>query len=85
MPAALCEMQGYWCYWHGGPGYSGVGLHVSKSLAPERPIFSHPEFNYERGRGQGLRALGDVEGVRQARRRYGGMGRGSSRHAQVDL
>jgi sorbitol/mannitol transport system substrate-binding protein len=43
------------------------------------------EFNYERGRGQGLRALGDVEGVRQARRRYGGMGRGSSRHAQVDL
>jgi exodeoxyribonuclease-3 len=40
-------MEGYWCYWHGGKGYSGVGLHVSKSLAPERPTFSHPEFNFE--------------------------------------
>ena len=40
-------MEGYWCYWHGGKGYSGVGLHVSKAIAPERPPFSHPEFNYE--------------------------------------
>jgi exodeoxyribonuclease III len=47
VPEALCEMEGYWCYWHGGKGYSGVGLHVSKSIAPERPAFSHPEFNYE--------------------------------------
>src|SRR6059036_3959917 len=47
MPEALCEMEGYWCYWHGGKGYSGVALHVSKSIAPERPAFSHPEFNYE--------------------------------------
>ena len=36
VPAALCEMEGYWCYWHGGKGYSGVGLHVSKAVAPER-------------------------------------------------
>ena len=47
MPAALFEMEGYWCYWHGGKGYSGVGLHVSKTLAPERPTFSHPEFDFE--------------------------------------
>jgi exodeoxyribonuclease-3 len=47
VPEALCEMEGYWCYWHGGRGYSGVGLHVSKAMAPERPAFSHPEFNYE--------------------------------------
>ena len=47
VPAALCEMEGYWCYWHGGKGYSGVGLHVSKALAPERPTFSHPPFDYE--------------------------------------
>jgi exodeoxyribonuclease III len=47
VPAALCEMEGYWCYWHGGKGYSGVGLHVSKSVAPERPLFSHPAFDYE--------------------------------------
>ena len=40
-------MEGYWCYWHGGKGYSGVGLHVSKSVAFERPIFSHPAFDYE--------------------------------------
>ena len=47
VPAALCEMEGYWCYWHGGKGYSGVGLHVSKAVAPERPQFLHPPFDYE--------------------------------------
>jgi exodeoxyribonuclease-3 len=47
VPAALCEMEGYWCYWHGAKGYSGVGLHVSKSIAPERPTFSHPPFDFE--------------------------------------
>ena len=47
VPTALCEMQGYWCYWHGGSGYSGVGLHVSKTIAPERPVFTHPSFDHE--------------------------------------
>jgi len=47
VPAALCEMEGYWCYWHGGKGYSGVGLHISKTAAPERPPFVHPAFDYE--------------------------------------
>ena len=47
VPAALCEMQNYWCYWHGGKGYSGVGLHVSKTFSPSRPLFSHPAFDYE--------------------------------------
>lgn len=47
VPAALCEMEGYWCYWHGEKGYSGVGLHVSQAIAPERPAFSHPAFDYE--------------------------------------
>jgi len=47
VPTALCEMEGYWCYWHGGRGYSGVGLHVSKSAAPERPVFTHPPFDHE--------------------------------------
>ena len=47
LPASLCEMEGYWCYWHGGKGYSGVGLHVSKTLSPDRPTFEHPEFDYE--------------------------------------
>jgi exodeoxyribonuclease-3 len=40
-------MQGYWCYWHGGKGYSGVALHVRQSFAPERPAFGHPAFDYE--------------------------------------
>lgn len=47
IPMFLCELEGYWCYWHGGKGYSGVGLHVSKDLSPERPNFVHPAFDYE--------------------------------------
>jgi exodeoxyribonuclease-3 len=47
VPAALCEMEGYWCYWHGAKAYSGVALHVSKALSPERPEFSHPRFDIE--------------------------------------
>ncbi len=47
VPAALCEMEGYWCYWHGGKGYSGVAIHVSKTFAPDRPEFVHPGFDYE--------------------------------------
>lgn len=47
LPEALCEMEGYWCYWHGVKGYSGVGLHVRKSYSPERPLFAHPPFDFE--------------------------------------
>jgi exodeoxyribonuclease III len=47
VPASLCEMEGYWCYWHGGRAYSGVGLHVRKDLCLGRPEFSHPSFDYE--------------------------------------
>lgn len=47
IPAALCEMEGYWCYWHGTKGYSGVGLHVRKAFSPDRPAFDHPAFDYE--------------------------------------
>ena len=47
LPAALCEIPGYWCYWHGGKGYSGVALHVSKTFAADRPTFSIPAFDYE--------------------------------------
>ena len=47
LPTALCEMEGYWCYWHGAKGYSGVAIHVSQALSPERPGFSHPSFDFE--------------------------------------
>ncbi|HTR03532.1 MAG TPA: exodeoxyribonuclease III [Thermoanaerobaculia bacterium] len=47
VPEMLFESEGYWCYWHGAGGYSGVALHVRKDLCPERPAFSHPEFDHE--------------------------------------
>jgi exodeoxyribonuclease-3 len=47
VPEALCHMQGYWCYWHGGKGYSGVGLHVKQTACRQHPVFSHPHFDYE--------------------------------------
>jgi exodeoxyribonuclease-3 len=47
IPTALCEMEGYWCYWHGGGGYSGVALQVSQSFSADRPHFFHPDFDYE--------------------------------------
>ena len=47
LPVWLCDIEGYWCYWHGGKGYSGVGLHVRRDWFPDRPGFHHPEFDYE--------------------------------------
>ena len=47
IPLFLCELEGYWCHWHGGKGYSGVALHVSRSFAPARPAFTNPAFDYE--------------------------------------
>jgi exodeoxyribonuclease-3 len=47
LPVWLCDIDGYWCYWHGGKGYSGVSLHVRKDISPERPPFEHPDFDYE--------------------------------------
>jgi len=47
LPVWLCEIEGYWCYWHGGKGYSGVGLHLRKASFTARPDFHHPEFDYE--------------------------------------
>ena len=47
LPVWICDLEGYWCYWHGGKGYSGVGLHIRKASFPERPEFHHPEFDYE--------------------------------------
>jgi exodeoxyribonuclease-3 len=47
LPVWLCDLEGYWCYWHGGKGYSGVGLHVRKAAGSDRPVFRHPDFDYE--------------------------------------
>jgi len=47
IPESLFGFEDYWCYWHGGKGYSGVALHVSKACSPEPPAFVHPDFDYE--------------------------------------
>ena len=47
VPAALCELAGYWCYWHGAGPYSGVGLHLRRDRWPEAPEFAHPSFDRE--------------------------------------
>jgi exodeoxyribonuclease-3 len=47
IPLLLCELDGYWCYWHGERAYSGVALHLLKETFPERPAFSHPTFDHE--------------------------------------
>src|SRR5690349_6357466 len=47
LPFDLCDIEGYWCYWHGGKGYSGVALHVSRAACPAAPAFAHPSFDYE--------------------------------------
>src|SRR5688500_10899711 len=47
VPAALCELGGYRCYWHGARAYSGVGLHVRRDAFSTEPDFAHPEFDFE--------------------------------------
>jgi len=47
VPETLCNLAGYWCYWHGASAYSGVGLHLRKERFPEPPEFSHPAFDHE--------------------------------------
>ena len=47
VPLSLLDVAGYWPYWHGNKGYSGVALLVSKKSCPTRPAFSHPSFDHE--------------------------------------
>src|SRR5262245_14356737 len=47
VPGTICDLAGYWCYWHGHKGYSGVALHVSRETFPERPRYEHPPFDHE--------------------------------------
>ncbi len=47
LPFELRDLEGYWSYWHGEKGYSGVALLVSKALAGALPVCSHPGFDFE--------------------------------------
>ena len=31
IPMFLCELEDYWCYWHGSKGYSGVACSCARS------------------------------------------------------
>ncbi|MGQ0748898.1 MAG: exodeoxyribonuclease III [Betaproteobacteria bacterium] len=42
-----CAHDDYHVYWHGMRAYSGVSLHIRKSLLDGQPVFSHPEFDME--------------------------------------
>ncbi len=47
VPAMAGPLDEYWCHWHGGKGYSGVGLHVRKDICPAEPVQIHPIFDIE--------------------------------------
>jgi len=47
VPAALCEMEGYWCYWHAARDIPASRCMSTRRSPPERPAFSHPSFDYE--------------------------------------
>jgi exodeoxyribonuclease-3 len=47
LPPEVHDAPGYWWYWHGAGGYSGVALGISREAAPERPAFAHPHFDHE--------------------------------------
>lgn len=47
IPESICNLEGYWCYWHGAAAYSGVGLHLRRDTFGEPPQFSHPDFDHE--------------------------------------
>src|SRR4029450_1667130 len=43
----LRDVDGYWSHWHGGKGYSGVALLVSRAFSAGPPAIVHPVFDYE--------------------------------------
>jgi exodeoxyribonuclease III len=43
----LRDLDGYWSYWHGEKGYSGVALLVAQSFVGALPMCSHPGFDFE--------------------------------------
>jgi exodeoxyribonuclease-3 len=47
VPSEICALEGYFCYWHGHKGYSGVALHLRRSAFAGKPAFAHPEFDHE--------------------------------------
>jgi exodeoxyribonuclease III len=44
---AQCRLEDYHVFWHGLRAYSGVSLHIKKTLVNAQPVFSHPAFDME--------------------------------------
>ena len=42
-----CKLADYHVRWHGMRAYSGVSLHVRRSLSEPEPAFGHPDFDIE--------------------------------------
>ena len=40
LPVWLCQIEGYWCYWHGGKGYRAWGCTCAKTR-----FLMHRRFN----------------------------------------
>jgi exodeoxyribonuclease-3 len=47
VPASVCGLPRYWCHWHGGKGYSGVGLLLRRDRFSAEPSWLHPPFDLE--------------------------------------
>jgi exodeoxyribonuclease-3 len=43
----LRDIEGYAGHWHGGKGYSGVALLVSRAFSADSPSIVHPAFDFE--------------------------------------
>jgi exodeoxyribonuclease III len=61
IPGLLLSPEGYWCYWHGAGGYSGVAMLVRCDFAPGKPEFTHPGFDHE-----GRVVVADLDAMRVA-------------------
>lgn len=46
VPESIAALPDYHCLWHGEGGYSGIALHVRRSLAGD-PRYDHPSFDME--------------------------------------
>ena len=84
VPDLLVAPDGYWCYWHGGRGYSGVALLVRRALCASTPVFSHPPFDLEQrivvaDLGPGPHRLGLRAQRRQGLRGQDSISRGAGR------
>src|SRR5262249_16389557 len=47
IPAELGDLGGYYCFWHGYKGYSGVALHLSRAAFSRPPEYGHSAFDLE--------------------------------------